>query len=123
MQGRPPFTLPSLTGELLQDGPPDISKKDNCTCTWEVCGVARGPVVTGGPRQWRPTTAYRAEAEADTDRHKRAGPMQYADLIRGLERARVAAARVASRVAAARAAAVRVAVARAAAVRVAARAA
>eukprot|EP00962_Isochrysis_galbana_P004876 scaffold1338_cov142-Isochrysis_galbana.AAC.2 len=55
MQGRPPFTLPGLTGELLQDGPPDISKKDNCTCTWEVCGVARGE--GGGGDGWATAVA------------------------------------------------------------------
>eukprot|EP00962_Isochrysis_galbana_P016059 scaffold4593_cov125-Isochrysis_galbana.AAC.4 len=39
MQGRPALTLPSLTGELLEQGPPDISKKKSCRPMGDVHSV------------------------------------------------------------------------------------
>eukprot|EP00962_Isochrysis_galbana_P011822 scaffold3341_cov153-Isochrysis_galbana.AAC.1 len=45
MQGRPALTLPSLTGELLEHGPPDISKKKSCRPTW---GAAKEMNVISG---------------------------------------------------------------------------
>eukprot|EP00962_Isochrysis_galbana_P041356 scaffold15168_cov126-Isochrysis_galbana.AAC.3 len=54
-QGRPPFTLPSLTGELLQDGPPDgigqnsrNSRIDQTPHGTPCGGVSR----SGGGRGW-----------------------------------------------------------------------